>query len=1295
VQMPMKMRKFSKVLSFIIMSNLIFCSIYPILNFNTMKTSGAPQINSIPVPSPPENSHFYSLGDNDAPNCIHGAGENLPVSLVGNASDSVSNSTPSEDLIIPTHDWNLTKINIIFSNISAIIQDEVETSTPIAGVEKLDELRAMQFTLSDDYYLEKFRVWFDIGVGKLSDNEDLDIYLYNATSSGLPDYYFYHELVDLDLYLVAPFSDWVEIPLATATLLSLSNTYNGTFYLVLAESEPPTGKKSEVNWGYLEDDSDPDLIDEGKDYYNLNGLDPEDVNWQTQDYDFTLSLTLKGKVNASDVNLTVNGLNAADLELGTGFWTSNEFHNTNPVSYDIDANLSISYDINWEAQLQNNTHSTSSFEARVNEDTIFWNIILAFPFPSGIIGDQMNFTIPLAWNMSSVLRDSQPYSDWFNITTAEHAVITVNNAINASWSLNCTDANYGSSITVEKLTLGSYEPLTQLVVNGSEILRINGTMKDTQGNDILIAQGNLTILDPFNTTEFTSSMGGVDGLVSFLPWQINTTVTMNGTHQVFVVWCNGTAVGVNSTFIEILPLPTDLTYIYNDPTAETGDPITAIVYFNETYDGNGIPDANFYLINNHTGDYFWEYSYAPLLAQGNYSITIETGSLTGGEYEFTIIANGSVYLPSHTNITFVIQGGTSFAWVAAGAHNISNLQGGYTLENGSYYYDCYSTSPENDPVWDDLSHQITVKYNDSWGNLIVVEDVNLIQIRWDGNLTSIFPTMVAPGYYNFTLDTTGLDVGTHFYTIVMQTSNYYRAYLNITVNIHSVATDLDLGEYITVSQYEYETLEFWVAYADLFHNTRIADPPASLTYNLSGITGVCVYKGSPSLAYQGLVDLSGLSVGVYNLTIYANGGPKYESNTKNITVNIISKSQANLLFVNLPSNPRIGELLSISASLTNLTNGAPLISEVLQVIVDFWDIGNVTIADAGLNKFLLTDGFGTVQTEKEVPEGAQYVNLTTVYEGTSEIAPNTIQTLLLINPKWGVNLTLLSLPDYILAGTEFEVYANLTLTEGTPLYDSPLYYDIRFQVGNETYQSQEVRLTNGTGIAELLIEANPLMESIQIQAAYRGNSTIQNSTTMSPLIPIVILNSSIILNALDEEIMVGKTIELTAILLINETPAINKTLTFTFTFEGHAGIDTRTSETDGTGTAHLSYEIPSGVSRVYISVAYDGQSYEYTSSTTDSIAVITVWDLILRYAPIWLSIVIGAVVVGLVFYVNKRMLHLSKFQKDIRKLKSQALTKGRIENAKYNTREEAVFELVEREIAFLEKAHFNGKNKLN
>ncbi|MFX0132384.1 MAG: hypothetical protein ACFFDN_01935 [Candidatus Hodarchaeota archaeon] len=712
------------------------------------------------------------------------------------------------------------------------------------------------------------------------------------------------------------------------------------------------------------------------------------------------------------------------------------------------------------------------------------------------------------------MNDTNSHLLWANYTENNKKIINIWEVFNSSWKVICEDINYVHEIYLEKKVGLSFIPISG-AVNGTDIIRINASIKDRLGNDISNGDGNLTIFDPNEIENYRdhtppNSTHSASGVLSFQPWQINLTAISNGTHIIQVVWYNQTGVGINITTIDIKSIPTNLILINNTPQANTGDPIIATIYFYDIYWGYGIPNASFYLIDTNSSEYFPYFSKSALTPIGNYSLIIDTSTLTTGTYEFTILANRSIYNPATVNITFNITGGPSFAWIISGATQIGELYGGRTWDNGSFTYDNYNTTPSgNDPYWDDTSRKITINYTDLSGNPITIQDVNLVDIKWDNNPTTIIPILIGPGLYNITLDTTGLSPGLHFLTIIMQTSYYYRAYLNISVNVKPVPTDIDPGAFEVITQYQGEKIQFWVVFLDLFHsNQRIGSPPATINYSLSDKNGTMTYIGSPSDSFYGEVELGDLDIGIYNMTIFASANLKYENATQNVTVNITSKNKVSLDIIDLPIGIRVGEILIIKARLINNTIGNPIESGQIELSIDFWDINNVTIPGAKLFKIVTTNTNGTIEEFVEVPQTAKYSNISLYYRGTIDTNWTINNTILIINPKKAVNLFLFSPSSAIWVGELLIVGARLTFDDEKPVSDASVEFEIIF-IGETFLRFTQTGTTDTYGnifMSFAIPQDTSGVYLIIIKANYAETQSI--SSTTSNIFPVNLLSIS-------------------------------------------------------------------------------------------------------------------------------------------------------------------------------------------
>ncbi|TFF86046.1 MAG: hypothetical protein EU551_02755 [Promethearchaeota archaeon] len=285
-------------------------------------------------------------------------------------------------------------------------------------------------------------------------------------------------------------------------------------------------------------------------------------------------------------------------------------------------------------------------------------------------------------------------------------------------------------------------------------------------------------------------------------------------------------------------------------------------------------------------------------------------------------------------------------------------------------------------------------------------------------------------------------------------------------------------------------------------------------------------------------------------------------------------------------------------------------------------------------------------------------------------------------PKKTSGLTINNTPNFVLAGSEFKIWVNLSVENNDIIPLSPVTFKLKYNYRSvPTYnQITETRLTNDSGIAEILVQTDPMYKSVQIIVEYMGNNTIKNTSINSNNIPIIILNSSITLSNLPNEILEGQTLELSALLKINNTIAVNRSIIIRFYHDDIYSGDQRSASTNENGIANISYTIPYGITKISIEVIFEGGSYENQNLTTSETAVISTLTLLMRYSPIWLTILVVLIAIILGVYLNKRLLRLTKFQKDIQKGKKQITKKGKMLVSRQTPRDNQIRELLEKEL---------------
>ena len=161
------------------------------------------------------------------------------------------------------------------------------------------------------------------------------------------------------------------------------------------------------------------------------------------------------------------------------------------------------------------------------------------------------------------------------------------------------------------------------------------------------------------------------------------------------------------------------------------------------------------------------------------------------------------------------------------------------------------------------------------------------------------------------------------------------------------------------------------------------------------------------------------------------------------------------------------------------------------------------------------------------------------------------------------------------------------------------------------------------------------------------------------------------------EILSGKSLTITAKLYYTDISNLTLTeATIRFTI----GDAEKFAITDNNGIAEITYDMPKGEVLLTITASYEGAASISPANDTTTIQIITIRTIIWRYSPIWLPILLTlAVILGI--RLNKRIIRLTKFQKEIHKVKEKIVKKMRIGNVPQPTREALISELFEEQLS--------------
>ncbi|NVM28644.1 MAG: hypothetical protein HWN65_07350 [Candidatus Helarchaeota archaeon] len=1017
------------------------------------------------------------------------------------------NSSASLEVSVPIP-WsvvfsNITIINIIRDTDIVIIEDNSTGDRIDIG----DKTFGMQFNVSASTKITNFSMY----VQDIDRLEDITVQVYNATlqaSQPAPDSELYSEYYSEsggDIPYEDHISKWYNFTFSSPVELNPSNTYGNAFFVVLTSTLG--GGPAGFNWGYETDSGE---VDDGAAYQYLSST------WVLKDWDFTLKVGLINvSKSPSEIGLKINGTLVTDKNYNDGEWLSTSVYNNHSgsITFVFSANESATFLVEWSMthELTSNYGVYTYFTGYDTDPIIFWNATYGASFLAGSLNNQLIFEIPAWKSIINVWKNQTLHADWNSSLLGSSRQVHINDAANASWTIQCNDTNYVESVYIKRSGILVSE------VNGTDTIEVFSNFT----NILTSGDANLTVfpLEAYYNDTVGEAITN-NRSIKFTPeWRLNdTALSSYPAARLQVIWFNGTAAGINTTILTVNYIPTNITYKSHTSNVQSGESIYAYVNFSNVYTGEGLIGANL-LIKNSTSNTIWPapFQISNDYLNGTYQIAISTLGLTSGSYLLSINLSKPLHQSSeYANLSFtigVVGGASNISITAPNCIGLDSLNKSYAITNPAPY------------------HNSSVKVRIYYFSNLTLEALSsgIITATWVGGGPAVGWVPAFFGYYNITIDVTGFQAGTnHTLRVSIQQAGYDPATLYIIVPTRKLPTSIQSLE-PNYAGYLQDTLVISAIFQDTHHDESIPS-----VYQLGG-----------------------------NCTI------------------------------------------QIGSFYDNMSLLIPLVG-IYQYVLDLSLLG--------------------------VEEGQTYT--ITLYAFSSEHELAMVNVSLYIIPRNAVTLTCLTIPAYFFAGMQFKVYAELTYVNGTPISDAILNTRFRFQPG--PFETTPVNLiTNSSGIAEIIGDTNPSMDSIQIIIEYSGSTGNQNTTLTSSSIPIIILNSSLILSPLPGDILVGEDLEVTATLRINGTPAADQIVTFTFT-DGTNLITEKVAETNSDGKATVTLNVPSGIGEIKVTASYEGPiSYiKNSTSITAELEVITILTLIARYSPYWGSAVVG-VVIGAAFYQFK------------------------------------------------------------
>ncbi|MFX0134525.1 MAG: hypothetical protein ACFFDN_12870, partial [Candidatus Hodarchaeota archaeon] len=464
--------------------------------------------NSFPIPNIPlktlSNGEFEGYGDNRS-----------VIAFFDSYSSTNGNST---NLKIETNGWDMVSPNFTIDQLRAynhtkILEDQTSLSYGVSL-----NLFLMSFNISQNCNLTEVKFHLINAVPNAT------IYIYSANTSKAPDSILYKiNTSGFD----AGLGSWINFTLNDKNFLNLSQTNNQTFFIGINRTS-----------SFLQWSNENDGTDGGKVYWLDGTIWREDPG---KDFAVILKFTpLNETPNPTDVNLKINGQSV----LSNFTWRNSSRLNAtdSEIIFDIDSTWgNITYDVDWNATLIKNLNGIANFSANPTQNIVNWDVYTPqIDFGAISSNSQINISLPLSWNISAVFSDSVPYGNFDNVSENNFKILRIFDPPNSSWNVDIESLNYINFIDLYK---GSNEVNSSLIFDE---ITVNATLKkyynDTLNLTIILGgvEKNTTIFTPNGNISIDVALNDSFGIVT------------NGNYTFRLTFCNGTEVGINETYLNIL-----------------------------------------------------------------------------------------------------------------------------------------------------------------------------------------------------------------------------------------------------------------------------------------------------------------------------------------------------------------------------------------------------------------------------------------------------------------------------------------------------------------------------------------------------------------------------------------------------------------------------------------------------------------------------------------------------------------------------------------------------------------------
>ncbi|MFX1297037.1 MAG: hypothetical protein ACFFD2_19570, partial [Promethearchaeota archaeon] len=493
------------------------------------------------------------------------SGNGLPANVTLNCNKSESsgflNSNSNLNLSVPDP-WMLTYTNLTVRNIFeevGVITVEDEITPDVATVK--NNYYAMEFNVTQLTHVINASVY----VKKASKITTLIITIYNATLQGA------EPAPDIELYQesLTTFPDggniWVDFIFSSGVEINPLKTYANAFFI---EFYAETDSGGAFDWYYTLDSAG---VDSGAAYHYV------DPSWELQPWDFNLEVGLGNPKNPTEIDLKVNGTAVNHTSENNGEWISTAIYSDTDgtVKFQFSSNVSAIFFVEWfgSYHLLANHGVNTYFTGYDTQTIVYWNASYDVTFITDSDDRQMEFKIP-AWKVMNVLKDQSIYlgASWDQSITGRVITISIYNATDALWTIQCNDTNYIQRVFAKRNAIIVSE------INSTDPLEIFGNFTEMLTN----GDANLTIFPVeanYNDIEGENIINNKTIKFSPILRLNNTAIASFSVAKLQVTWFNGTAAGINSTLLTIHRIPTNITYLSHTSNVDSGQS----VYVNINY----------------------------------------------------------------------------------------------------------------------------------------------------------------------------------------------------------------------------------------------------------------------------------------------------------------------------------------------------------------------------------------------------------------------------------------------------------------------------------------------------------------------------------------------------------------------------------------------------------------------------------------------------------------------------------------------------------------------------------------